>query len=388
MQLTADAAWDKLRNQLKAPGSFAPIYDAFSNAVGRQAKVVDKTTAIRKLDEFVPQLTTRLSQGKGPDDLYSFARVYQRALLDAGQDALAGIVAGQAERLAGALAKEPDTYYVDFCKSMLTAGDTRFSAVASTCAGGKVVGGAPVPVVPVTTDASAVDFDPAKIDAKIDALENSPAKEFGSRLEEVWTFMPGLTAGCLALTGAQPANASSPPLYPPCVAASARALGAALRMWRADHERRIDGGDATGANLDTSLISTIVVGACRSWAGSGGRPFEQRDRAASGLALVAATSGRSSDGADARAADSPHPSDNANRSVLSQRESIRASAALHRALSIKADFAGINLAAASATEAWSRYAALAAPAATPALRSPISISTWRRQAALPATRGW
>ena len=388
LQLTADAAWDKLRNQLKAPGPFAPIYDAFSNAVGRQAKVVDKTTAIRKLDEFVPQLTTRLSQGKGPDDLYSFARVYQRALLDAGQDALAGIVAGQAERLAGALAKEPDTYYVDFCKSMLTAGDTRFSAVASTCAGGKVVGGAPVPVVPVTTDASAVDFDPAKIDAKIDALENSPAKEFGSRLEEVWTFMPSLTAGCLALTGAQPANASSPPLYPTCVAASARALGAALRMWRADHERRIDGGDATGANLDTSLISTIVVDAFAQLG-----PALAEDLSSSGIEplLDWLWSRRLPDDqatAQTLAQRILHPSDNANRSVLSQREWIRASAALHRALSIKADFAGINLAAASASEAWSRYAALAAPAATPALPIPnLDFHLEALQAALPADQG-
>ena len=303
LQLIANAAWDTLRNRLKAPGPFAPIYDAFSNAVGRQAKVSDKRIALGKLDEFVPQLATRLSQGNGPDDVYSFSRVYQRALLDSGQDALAGIVAGQAERLAGALEKEPDTYYVDFCKSMLAAGDTRFSAVASTCGEGKAVVGAPVPV---TTDASAVDFDPATIDAKIDALENSAAKEPGSRLEDVRAFMTGLTLGCVALTGAQPTKGSGPPHDPLCVAASARALGAALRMWRADHERRIDGGDAAGADLDTEpdlqhrrrRLRPARTSSC-------GRPVQQRDRAAAGLALVAAASGRSGDGADARAAYPP-----------------------------------------------------------------------------------
>jgi CHAT domain-containing protein len=381
LQLIANAALDTLRDRLKAPGPFAPIYDAFSNAVGRQAKVSDKRMALGKLDEFVPQLATRLSKGKGPDDVYSFSRVYQRALLDAGQDGLAGIVAGQ----AGALEKEPDTYYVDFCKSMLAAGDTRFSAVASTCGGGKVVVGAPVPV---TTDASAVDFDPATIDATIDALENNAAKEPGSRLEDVRAFMTGLTLGCVALTGAQPTKASGPPRDPLCVAASVRALGAALRMWRADHERRIDGGDAAGADLDTSLISSIVVDAFAQLG-----PALAEDLSSSGIEplLDWLWSRRLPDDqatAQTLAQRILHPSHDANRSVLSQREWIRASAALHRALSIKADLAGINLTAASASEAWSRYAALAAPVAMPALPFPnLDFHLEALQAALPVDHG-
>ena len=61
---------------------------------------------------------------------------------------------------------------------------------------------------------------------------------------------------------------------------------------------------------------------------------------------------------------------------------------MHRALSIKADLAGINLTAASASEAWSRYAALAAPVAMPALPSPnLDFHLEALQAALPADHG-
>jgi hypothetical protein len=146
--------------------------------------------------------------------------------------------------------------------------------------------------------------------------------------------------------------------------------------------------DATGANLDTNLISTIVVDAFAQLG-----PALAEDLSSSGIEplLDWLWSRRLPDDqatAQTLAQRILHPSDDADRSVFSQGEWILASAALHRALSIKADLASINLAAASASETWSRYAALTAPAATPTLPLPnLDFHLEALQAALPADQG-
>jgi CHAT domain-containing protein len=169
-QTLANGQWDELRKFLRAPGPFRPIYEAFSKAARLQGEIPDKSMLVRRLEEFVPLLATRLSEGSGPDDVFFFARVYQRALLDVGEEALAGIVGQQAESLASAFGKAEDTSYVDFCQVMLAAGDARFSAVAPTCKGGKVSDAARA-VAPVRVEAGVVVSDnEALIEPQLDLL--------------------------------------------------------------------------------------------------------------------------------------------------------------------------------------------------------------------------